>query len=151
MKISEVKGRNILRTLVNNGNKLAISEITAFELLSGEIKDDIKDYLFNFVNYIARVPVEKDCLQNAMMLAGEYRKLCNNKKTPNIDLIIGGTVMYHKDVLLLTADRTDFCEPLWNTFAREYFFNKNKEGIEKAEVIFYLLEFDRSIFVFDSR
>ncbi len=133
---------NILRTLANNGNKIGISEITAFELLHDEQKNEVEDYFYKFVNYIHRVPVEQGCLQNAVALAELYRVVCNNKKVPDNDLIIGGTAIHYDEVLLLTTDRKDFCEPLWDTYARDNIYYKEEGDVE---VTLYLLRFNKEV------
>lgn len=136
---------NVLRTLVDNGNKIGISEITAFELLRDEQKKEVEDYFYKFVNYLHRVPIEQGCLQNAVTLAGAYRSICNNKKVPDNDLIIGGTAIHYEDVLLLTADRKDFCEPMWETYARENIYYKKGGDVE---VTLYLLKFNKETLEF---
>ncbi|PIQ92354.1 MAG: hypothetical protein COV70_00840 [Parcubacteria group bacterium CG11_big_fil_rev_8_21_14_0_20_39_22] len=139
---------NILRLLVDNGNKLAMSEITTLELLKEEQDKDVADYHYAFINYtehMTRLPVDKNIIQNAIVLANEYRRVCNQKKVNYPDLIIGGTVVgfsEKSDVLLMTSDRRDFCEPLWETVAYQCVLKDDKE---KVDANIYLLKFNNKI------
>ena len=135
------RSENILRTLKNSGNTLAISEITSFELLNIDPKDQRIKYYINFINYIERIEVSATILKNAALLNSEFKRFGCKHNIPLADLIIGGTVINIPNSLLLTADRSDFCEPLWKTVAH-YPVLKNKTDID---VNVYLLEFNNEL------
>lgn len=132
---------NILRILKDSGNILAVSEITSYELFNTDSKDQRLKYYINFLNYIERKEVSATILNNANLLNNEYRKFGCKHTVPLPDLIIGGTVINSQNSLLLTADRNDFCEPLWQTVAHYPVAKENGE----IEANLYLLQFNKQI------
>jgi|SRR3990167_1374330 len=132
---------NPLRTLVSNNNRLVVTSLTGFELLQAEIRDDVRKKYVQFLNYVPNLPMGKEYFQNGALLAGEYRRVCNGKKLPFQDLILGGVVVAHsfgKDKLLfLTTDRQDFCEPIWLTVSHLIVPDEEKG---KIQTTLYLLE-----------
>ena len=137
---------NFLRVLKDNGNSLAASPITAFEILCAETKPKIREKYFSFLNYIPTLQMEKGYFQNAAVLASEYRRVCNKTNIPPCDLMIGGAVLAHSfsepKIMLLTTDRNDFCEPFWITVAHLAVPYQDQQKIE-ANV--YLLEFNINV------
>ena len=137
---------NPLRVLADNNNSLAITPISGFELLQAETRPDIREKYLRFLNYVPNISMDQSFFNNAAMLAGEYRRVCNNKKVPPCDLMIGGVVIAHSfsddKLLLLTTDRNDFCEPFWSTIA---FHQVPDEDGQKIQVNIYLLEFNTSV------
>ena len=131
---------NILRVLLNNQNKLAVSEITGLELLQGETEKSKIEFYLKMLNFISNLDVSRSVLLNAISLSSGYRRIKTDKKGPSVaDLIIGGTVLAH-DSLLLTADRKDFSEPMWGVVAHKYVFDDKKSVIANL----YLLKFDEN-------
>ncbi|HTR18519.1 MAG TPA: hypothetical protein VMH91_00880 [Candidatus Paceibacterota bacterium] len=137
---------NPLRVLVDNGNKLAITPISGLEILVDDNKEEVKKKYLIFMSYVQNISLEPAYFQNAAILASEYRRICNQKKIPLPDLIIGGVVVAHSfgknKPLLFTADRTDFCEPLWITTA--YLGVPDKEN-KQIQPQLYLLELNTEI------
>jgi hypothetical protein len=137
---------NPLRMLIDNGNYLAITHVSGFELLQAETRPDIREKYLKFLNYVPNIGMEQAFFNNAATLAGEYRRVCNNKKMPPCDLMIGGVILaysFGKDKLLfLTTDRNDFCEPFWTTVA--YHQVLDEDG-QKIQVNIYLLEFNTHV------
>lgn len=107
--------RGILRNLVDHNNTLGISELSSFEVMKNS---NVKyhSYFTNLVNYINHIPINQNILGNALLLYLAYSKHSSNnyKKISSVDYIIGGTVLYQKDSILLTRDE-HFLNPLWKT------------------------------------
>lgn len=138
---------NPLGTLRDNGNILSVSCITGFELLCGENSEEKKKKFHQFLNYLPNLSVEQTHLSNGAVLASEYRRLCNNKKIKKTgDLIIAGLIVGYElggeEVLLFTADRQDFCEPLWETVA---YHLVQESGGGFVQHCFYLLKLNLEI------
>ncbi len=133
---------NILRVFKENKNSIVISEISIFELLNTDPEDKRVKYFIDFINYIQKAPVTDIPIMNAVLLTNEYKRLGCKHKIPLPDLMIGGTVIGIKDSLLLTTDREDFCEPIWNTVAAHVILKDNKKDVDAT---IYLLEFNNDI------
>ena len=132
--------RNVLRRLIDGGNQIAISAISGLELLRDEEDTNKRKYYLNLLNFIKNIDVSHAVLQNAHVLSQEYHKILRGKKAPLVDLILGGTAI-GRDTLLLTADKKDFCEPIWRTISHEYVFT---DVGKKDEVMhnLYLKKYD---------
>lgn len=137
---------NPLRVLLDNGNKLTISPISALEILSGDNSEDIREKYLKFLNYVHPIEVTRGHYQNAAVLASEYRRICKGKKVPLPDLLIGGIIISYSFIedklLLFTTDREDFCEPLWMTVAHQAVPAEDKKNMQEH---LYLLEFNVDI------
>jgi len=105
--------RNILRSLVNNNNKLGISELSGFEVLKNSSSNNIK-YFIKLLDYIENIPSNKEVLMNANILYGCYamKPINDYKNISSVDFIIGGTTIYMKG-LLLTCDKKHFVNQFW--------------------------------------
>lgn len=139
---------NILRTLINNGNKISVSPVSGFEVLRGDNRKETDEKYIKFLKYIPNVKTQDEYFSNAAVLARHYNKNCNKKIIPTEDLLIGSIVATHsfgvdssKKILLLTADRTDFCEPVWLTVAYQIVPPNNGN----SQVNLFLLEFNTEI------
>lgn len=136
----------ILRLLLKNKNLLSVSEITGFELLNCDPTDKRLEQYQKFLNSVPNHPVTRDILINAAALSRESKRLCKEPKRgfPIPDLILGGTVLYYLNdpVYILTADRHDFSEPLWETVANLQVLKKDKEDIDAH---LYLLSVNRKV------
>jgi predicted nucleic acid-binding protein len=136
---------NPLRTLANNDNNLVIPPIVAFELLRSDNRDDVLEKYLNLLNFLPTLPMHQLYYNNAARLSRLYRKVCDGKKPPVEDLLIGGIVATQSvsggesPTLLMTADRNDFCEPLWQTVSQIIVMD---DGDEKVRTIIYILEFN---------
>ena len=139
---------NILRTLMNNDNELAITPISGFEILRGENRDEVMEKYLKFLNYVPDIVMQRLYFNNGAALAEHYRRICNHKNISPVDLIIGGTIISHsygedKDKpLLLTTDRKDFCEPLWLTVSYHVVPAEHEKG---PQTVLYLLEFNTKL------
>lgn len=130
--------RNILRALVNNSNKLSISELSGFEVLKNSLPNNIK-YFLRLIGYIDNIPVKKEISINAIILHNSYadKPVNNYQKISSVDYLIGGTTMYIKG-LLLTCDKKAFLNPIWKiivNFPILYRLNNEYKVLN-----FYLLE-----------
>lgn len=132
---------NFLRVFKDNNNELAVSIITGYELLNGDPADKRREYFIKFLKYIPNTGINNGILNNATIIVNEYIRLGCKKDIPLPDQIIAGTVAATEDVYLLTADRNDFCEPLWITVAHHIVLKDEN----KVEVTFYLLKFNHEI------
>lgn len=139
---------NILRGLHKNGNLLTISHVTAFELLNCDPKDSRREKYFRFINGVRNHPITQSILQNAAVLSNECKRLTGsyNRIFPIPDLILGGTILFYPNdtVYLLTTDRNDFFEPLWELIAHQQILKADKENVEAA---IYLLALNREVFL----
>ncbi len=137
---------NILRVLQQNKNLLSISEVTGFELLNCHPTDRRREKYFKFLKMVSNHPVTRDILSNAAILSNESKRLTGqqNRVFPIPDLILGGTVLYYTTdpVFVLTTDRHDFFEPLWETVAYTQVLKSDKENVD---VHLYLLSLNRTV------
>ncbi len=138
---------NPLRLLANNGNPLAVTPISGVEVLQPENRPEVSKKYLDFLNYLPNVTIHLGYFQNAVTLARDYHRICAAKKIPFQDLLIGAVICSNsfgpgEKPLLLTADRTDFCEPLWITLAT-HVVPGDEEG--KKYTTLYLLEFNTEI------
>jgi len=131
--------RKILRTLVNNKNRLGISLVSGFEVLSNsEIK--FRKYFVKLLNYFKNIDVNRDILSNGVVLYRSYGRININylKSISPCDFIIGGTAIYLKDAVLFTGDRRHFPSPIWDIVATVYITYKSFE--EYRILNLYLLQ-----------
>ena len=137
---------NILRKLHQNKNLLTLSHITAFELLNCDPKDKRREKYFKFINGVRNHPVSQAIIQNAAVLSNECKRLTRsyNRTFPIPDLILGATILFYPNdrVYLLTTDRNDFFEPLWECVAYQQVLKEDKETVE-ADL--YLLTLNREV------
>ena len=142
----EERSSRILRVLGENKNLLTISEITGFELLNSDPKDNRRKKYLTFINGVPNHPVNREILKKAAILSNECKRLTNspNRVFPLPDLIIGGTIMNYAEgtLHLLTTDRHDFFEPLWELIAYEQVLKEDKNCID-ADI--YLLKLNREV------
>lgn len=140
----ERSGR-ILRVLLENKNFLTVSEITGFELLNCRSDDSRREKYFTFINGMPNHPVTAAILGNAAILSNECKRLTGSPDRifPIPDLILGGTVLHYDQdpVFILTTDRRDFFEPLWETVAYAQVSNDNTDKV----VHIYLLSLNRDV------
>jgi predicted nucleic acid-binding protein len=136
--------RKLLRNLKDNKNDLATSRLCSFELIKNAIDPTLREYYIKLINYIYQVEVEMQILMNGCVLYHEYFKKFHDdaKKIESMDLAIAGTIIYHKDSLLLTANRKHFPMPFWKTIDQSYLMCKRGERYELINL--YLLAFDYS-------
>lgn len=101
--------QKLLRKLKDNGNSLATSEINCLELLKNAIDPERRSYYLKLISYLGNLDIEQPALLNACILYHNYYKEWPNKCTMETpDLVIGGTIMYNRGSLLLTANRRHF-------------------------------------------
>lgn len=143
-EFSERSG-NFLRQLKDNDNKLVISAITAYELMCGDPTDTRQKYFASFIQYIQKIDIGAVVTYNATILKNIYKKFGCKHEIPIPDLLIGGTTTGLKNAYLLTADRNDFCEPLWNTVFSKTVFRNDKKGNVESETTIYLLEYNTDL------
>ncbi len=133
--------QKLLRTLKDNKNNLATSEICCFELIKNAHNLTVRKYYLNLINYIHKIAVDTTALQNSALLYHQYHKEFNgNCKMGSVDIVIAGTVVYNKGTILLTANRKDFPMPFWKLVSQTYLMKKNGEGNEIVNI--FALEFD---------
>ncbi|KKW11641.1 MAG: hypothetical protein UY50_C0009G0027 [Parcubacteria group bacterium GW2011_GWA2_49_9] len=137
---------NILRILHQNKNLLTVSHITAFELLNCDPKDRRREKYLKFVNGVRNHPVNQAIFQNAAVLSNECKRLARsyNRIFPIPDLILGATILFYPNdtVYLLTTDRNDFFDPLWELVAHQQILKEENEAVE-ADL--YLLTLNREV------
>ncbi|MFA6158929.1 MAG: hypothetical protein WC763_04910 [Candidatus Paceibacterota bacterium] len=140
------KAKALLRKLKDNGNALATSEISCFELIKNAIDSGVREYYIRLMNYIDRIPVTSAEMMNGAILYHNYHHVSNGngsfKKIESPDLIISGTVIRERGSLLLTANRVDFPMPFWKLHSQCNFMRKSGEKDELVNI--FLLEFDYS-------
>ena len=138
--------KKLLRLLANNGNKLAISEFSGFEVIKNYQNKDNFDYYLNLINFVENREVTRGILIIAATLHKHYNKRYNAHDNEGCmqagDLIIGATSA-EKQTLLLTSDVEDFPEPSWKIIAQTY--NVYNDGRKKKILNYYLLKFDASV------
>lgn len=129
----------ILRLLSDQGNFLAVSSISGYEIIKKYNNKDVTGYYLDLLHYIANKPVT----QNILNIAGIYSNKMNLSKSDHKkdnDSIIGSTVIKEKGTLFLTCNRSDFGKPYWVVKNRAcvYWDDGDKCRVENV----YLLEFD---------
>jgi len=132
--------RKLLRTLVDNKNRLVISELSGFEVMKNA-KTENRGYFIKLLDYIPSISIDKNILANSVLLYDRYesKKINHYKKISAGDYLIGGTTLSIKNSLLLTSNRADFCRPIWKIYEHQYITYKLGE---KQELLnFYLLEY----------
>ncbi len=136
------QAKGLLRTLKDNNNALAISHVSYFELIKNAIDQNLRKYYFHLVSYIHNLPIKQDILVSGSTLYHLYsnRGIKEYKKIESMDLIIAGTVVFHKGALLLTANRRHFPMPFWRNISQGYITYKDGEAYRLINI--YLLEFD---------
>ncbi len=136
------QAKTLLRTLKNGSNDLGVSHASCFELIKNARDEKIRDYYFSLIEYIHNIPITQEIIKNSYVLYHTYldRNVQDAKKIESFDLIISGTMIYHKGALLLTANRRDFPMPFWNNKAQGYFMYKDGESCKLINL--FLLEFD---------
>jgi predicted nucleic acid-binding protein len=142
--------RNILRKLTDNNNELGISELSVFEVLR-RAKTENKKYFVQLLNYLNNIPVSKGIINNSIILYNTYKhngfikgsEKEDGKRDWTADLIIGGTALYQKDSLILTANRRDFPEPVWKAVVNFPMIHKLNDRFELIN--FYLLSPTRTL------
>lgn len=139
---------NPLRILLDNENSLAIPPIVGFELLESDNRAEVEEKYLALLNFVPTLEMQMAYYNNAAQLSKLYRIVCNKKKIPIPDLLIGSIVSSHTSVegsdgpLLLTCDRSDFCEPLWQTVSQVIV---KSETDEMVRTIIYLLQFNARV------
>lgn len=132
--------RSILRSFVNNGNELAISQISFLEVLRGAKKDDRKYYI-KLLKYLNSVPISEEVIVNSIILHNIYINLGITKESDKRDwtgdVIIGATAMFQKS-LIFTSNRRDFPEKVWKVVAIYPVIYKSYDKFELINL--YLLE-----------
>lgn len=137
--------RKILRTLTDNKNQLAISQLSGFEIVKKfHRKKEVIAYYVKLLNFLPNIELSTKVLGNAGIIAHALYPKNKNGETEEFkkdnDFIIGASVITHKGSLLLTCNRKDFNQPLWKVVAREcvYWDDGDKRKVENV----YLLEPD---------
>lgn len=146
------KDRNelFLRKL-NENNTILLPPVVIFELLRGDNPKDLRDQYSRVIDNLPEADISSGTFFNAALLADAYTKLLGKTKIPAGDLIIGGTILGYiadrYEVLLLTCDRGDFCDPIWNLVSYYHVPRAKKQNGKNVEVMnFYLLRLNREIF-----
>lgn len=137
--------RKILRTLTDNGNQLAISQLSGFEIIKKfHRKKEIIAYYLKLVSFLPNIELSTKILKNAGIIAHALYPKNKDKETEGFtrdnDFIISASVITHKGSLLLTCNRKDFDKPIWRVVAREcvYWDDGDRRKVENV----YLLEPD---------
>ncbi|MBX4198630.1 hypothetical protein KW782_04890 [Candidatus Parcubacteria bacterium] len=138
------EAKKLLRVLKDNTNSLATSRLSSFELIKNAIDLKLREYYIKLINYIHQIEPEEQILMNGCVLYHQYFSKFpeSARKIESMDLAIGGTIIYHKEALLLTANRKHFPMPFWKIVAQSYLMCKKSEKYDLINV--YLLEFDYS-------
>ncbi len=138
------QAKGLLRTLKDNGNDLAVSFATCFELIKNAIDEKLREYCFSLITYIDNIPITKEIIMSGSYLYHVYsnKGITGYKSIESMDIIIAGTVVYHRGALLLTANRKHFPMPFWKNVCQGMIIYK--DGEENRLINIYLLEFDYS-------
>lgn len=142
------KTKPILRGLANSKNALAISTICLFEVLKHRLDSKNFDYYSLLLRYLHPIAVHTPALTNAAKLGQLYND--GKKETEDLrraaeksahtgDLLIGGTAIYHK-ALVLTADKAEgFTWRFWEPVAHQCILFEHSN--EMKVINLYLLRF----------
>ena len=140
-----LQAKKLLRILKDNKNNLAVSHASCFELIKNAIDDKLREYYFSLLDYMDNLPITQEIVASSAFLYHTYLKsgMQSAKKIESFDLIISGTVTFHKGALLLTANRQDFPMPFWINVAQGYIMYKVGENYQLINI--FLLKFDYSL------
>ena len=141
-----------LRVLKSKGNRLAVSEVTHFEIYRRRL-DKTETSFFGRVlsaKGLVQLEIHKDFIKNATILCRhsfpiaikQNRVFSNDSPTKDVmaDMLLGGTVIDNAKALFMTANRKHFQEPFWKIVGECYLTRKKEEGWEGISV--FLLKFD---------
>ena len=133
--------KELLRLLVDQKNRLAISEICSFEVIKNCQKKENFPYFIKLIDYVHNIGINRYILMNSAILHSLYVENKNDKEKEKFvgDLIIGGTAVYY-DALLLTTNLNDFPEPYWEIITKDYV--TYEDGRKTHALNRYLLKFD---------
>lgn len=122
------KFKSLLRGLTDNGNDLAISAISGFEILKKFLgKKSVIAYYIKLLDYIPNLAVDHDVLETAGKIANQlYNPDKSDSYKKDNDSVIASTVITHGS-LLMTCNRADFSLPYWDIVARECVYWEEEE------------------------
>ena len=137
--------RKVLRTLTDNNNQLAISQLSGFEIVKKfHRKKEVITYYVKLLNFLPNIELSTQILTNVGIIAHNIYQKNKNGETEDFkkdnDFIIGATAITHKGSLLLTCNRKEFNSPVWKIVARECI--DWDEGDKRKVENVYLLEPD---------
>lgn len=92
----------LLRSLVDDDETIAASEVARFELLAG-VHDEEKDALEQFFSTLSWIPVDEEIARTAGLLAREHRKSYSG--IDDADYLIAATALALDAELLTTNVR----------------------------------------------
>ena len=94
----------LVRSLLKQG-KVYTTEITRFELCSGESYPKAKPIITLFFNYITILPFEKNSAEKAGEIYRKFKKVGN---LPNISDILIAAIAISHNLTVVTKNRKDF-------------------------------------------
>ncbi len=139
---------DLIEELIQNDNKLYVSEFSYYELLRSASTEN-KAKVLEELDHYEKIPQSADRLERATLLYSAYLKEGSIKSVLNsisdMDVFIGSLVFTDSAPLLLTADFNDYPRPFFKETEVKSLEYKKGRG-HKCTQYYYFLEANLELF-----